>query len=463
MTIVSAPLTYDCSVLGNPGSGCSTFLRTIGNDHGSFLGVQGSIDYSGLSAQEISKHYRGLVTYVPEEDVHLPTLTVRQTLDFALQNKTPKRWLHQTPRFIEEFAKAFSMTHTMDTPVGNEFHRGVSGGERKRVSILESLASDASVTAWDGSTRGLDSSSALDFVRSLRIMTNACQRATLVSLYQASDEIYNLMDKVLLIDEGRMLYQGPVRDAEAYFESLGYKRLPRQTMSDFLTSIATGSEANMRSDDDGKIPFGAENLERAFRASQAFRDVQDDVRDYETEQSSTPGDESPGETFKQQAEESKSRFARAKSSYNISFFRQVCLCAKRTFWQMQGHKADLVTRLVSNILCAFLLASMFYNLPNDTSGVYSRGGLLFYSSITIAWFQMVELDTAFQDRAVVSRQKRYAMVRPSAVVIGKAVMDVPMVFVQAVLFALITYFLSGMRADVSVLLSTHTHSLSLLR
>lgn len=442
--------------MGNPGSGCSTFLRTIGNDHNSFLGVRGSIDYSGLSPQEISKNFRGLVTYIPEDDRHLPTLTVRQTLEFALQNKTPKRWLHQTPRFVEEFGKAFGMTHVMDTLVGDEFIRGVSGGERKRVSILESLASDASVNAWDGSTRGLDASSAVDFIRSLRIMTDACQRATMVSLYQASDAIYKLMDKVLLIDEGRMLYQGPAKDAEAYFEALGYVRLPRQTMSDFLTSVSSGNEANIREGSQSSVPRGAENLERAFRSSAAFTEIEHEITRYEQEQETTsPNDHGSNNslasgTFKKNVEESKSRFVRATSSYNTSFFRQVYLCTKRTFWQLKGHKTPLISKITCVVICAFLLASMFYDMPDNTSGVYSRGGFAFYSSAIIAWFQMSELEVAFQDRVVVSRQKRYAMVRPSAVVIGKALLDLPMVMLQSAIFTIIAYFLSGMRMDVSV-------------
>ncbi|KAL6918761.1 hypothetical protein FSHL1_002757 [Fusarium sambucinum] len=441
-------------VLGNPGSGCSTFLRTIGNDHKSFLNIKGSIDYSGLSPQEVSKNYRGLVTYIPEDDLHLPTLTVRQTLDFALQNKTPKRWIHQAPRFIQEFGKAFGMTHVMDTLVGNEYIRGVSGGERKRVSILESLASDASVNAWDGSTRGLDASSAVDFIRSLRIMTDACHRATVVSLYQASDAICNLMDKVMLIDEGRMLYQGPVKDAEAYFYSLGYERLPRQTLSDFLTSVSLSGEDNIRKEIRDKVPRGAENLERAFRESQAFQDVQDEIKLYEAEQNdndeSSMSEQTPmPNALATHTKNSKSRFVRPKSSYNTSFFRQVYLCAKRDFWQLKGHKAPLISKYICIVVCAFLLASMFYNMPADSGGVYSRGGFCFYSSALVAWFQLAELDAAFHDRTVVSRQKRYAMVRPSAVVIGKALLDIPLIFLQSAIYSIIAYFLSGLRMDAS--------------
>lgn len=348
------------------------------------------------------------------------------------------------------------MTQSMDTLVGNEYIRGISGGERKRISILESLASGASVQAWDGSTRGLDASSALDYIKSLRLMTDACQRATIVSLYQASDTIFGLMDKVMLIDQGRMLYQGPAKTAEAYFNALGYNRLPRQTMSDFLTSIASGQVSSLRVRNNSSVPKSALDLEQAFRASQAFKDVQDDIHRYESEfeehqSSSQTGVEGPSRTskaLKHHTSLQKSKYVVTTSSYNTSFFRQVLWCARREFWQLNGHRAPLISKLVCVFVCAFLLSSMFYNMPDDTDGVFSRGGFCFYAAGLVAWFQLGELDNAFSGRDVVSRQKRYAMVRPSAVVAGKTLMDILIVFIQTAVFSVISYFLSGLRSDV---------------
>lgn len=88
--------------------------------------MTGSIDYSGLSLEEVQKHYRGAVAYVPEDDFHFPTLNVRQTLEFALQSKTPKRYHERIPRYLEIYSRVFGMSHTMNTLVGNEYIRGVS-------------------------------------------------------------------------------------------------------------------------------------------------------------------------------------------------------------------------------------------------------------------------------------------------------------------------------------------------
>lgn len=143
-------------VLGRPGSGCTTFLKAIANDRSSFAGVEGEVNYGGIPAEEQAKYFRGEVNYNPEDDQHFPALNVWQTLKFSLMNKTRKNDKDSIPIVVEALLKMFGITHTKYTHVGNEFLRGVSGGERKRVSIAETLSTKSTVVCWDNSTRGLD-------------------------------------------------------------------------------------------------------------------------------------------------------------------------------------------------------------------------------------------------------------------------------------------------------------------
>jgi ABC-type multidrug transport system ATPase subunit len=135
-----------CLVLGRPGSGCSTFLKTISNEREGYLDIGGRVEYEGIEATEFKKVYRGEAAYNPEDDVHLPTLTVAQTLKFALSLKTPGKRLQgqKIGDFKEDVAdlllRMLNIPHTRNTLVGNAEVRGVSGGERKRVSIAEMMA-----------------------------------------------------------------------------------------------------------------------------------------------------------------------------------------------------------------------------------------------------------------------------------------------------------------------------------
>lgn len=443
-------------MLGRPGAGCSTFLRSIAGHHSSFLGVTGSIDYSGLCREEVRKHYRSAVAYVPEDDVHFPTLTVRQTLEFALRSKTPKRFHDRIPQYLEIYGRVFGMSHTMNTLVGNEYIRGVSGGERKRISIIESLATDSSVTCWDNSTRGLDASSALDYARSLRIMTDTCGKATLLTLYQASDAIYELMDKVLLIDEGRMIFQGRACEAKRYFEDLGYECAEMQTTSDFLTSITLPERRRFRAGWEHRAPKGPIELEAAFRQSTAFKKIEESIDKYYCRQRSEKANElsqtdsecGSVEEFKQSLQRDKSRFVSSKSPYTISLFRQIVLCSQRQIWQLKGHTSPLYIKIMSAVVNGLLIGSMFYNQPQTTEGMYSRGGILFYSSILLAWLQMSELEDAMQGRDILSRQKKFAFVRPSAVCLARVLQDMVISVMITFLYLIVVYFLSGLRTEV---------------
>jgi ATP-binding cassette subfamily G (WHITE) protein 2 (SNQ2) len=122
-------------VLGRPGSGCSTFLKAIANNRESYASVEGQVSYGGILADKQKKRFRGEVNYNPEDDTHFANLNVWQTLYFALLNKTKKKDKHEIPVILEALLKIFGISHTKYTPVGDEFIRGVSGGERKRVSI----------------------------------------------------------------------------------------------------------------------------------------------------------------------------------------------------------------------------------------------------------------------------------------------------------------------------------------
>jgi ABC-type multidrug transport system ATPase subunit len=144
-------------VLGRPGSGCSTFLKVIGNQRFGYEEIAGEVTYGGTDAKEMAKKYRSEVLYNPEDDLHYATLKVKDTLKFALKTKTPGKDSRKEGEsrgdYVKEFlrvvSKLFWIEHTMNTKVGNEFIRGVSGGEKKRVSIAEAMITKASAQSWD--------------------------------------------------------------------------------------------------------------------------------------------------------------------------------------------------------------------------------------------------------------------------------------------------------------------------
>lgn len=186
-------------VLGPPGSGCTTLLKTIAGDtYGFKVNPASLINYQGIPSHEMRTRFRGEAIYTAEVDAHVPMLSVADTLYFAALARTPYNLPGDIPR--NDFAKhlrdvimaMFGINHTANTRVGNDVVRGVSGGERKRVTIAEAALSYAPLQCWDNSTRGLDSANAVEFCRTLRTQSDVFGSTSCVAIYQAPETAYQV-------------------------------------------------------------------------------------------------------------------------------------------------------------------------------------------------------------------------------------------------------------------------------
>lgn len=372
-------------VLGRPGSGCSTLLRVLANDRKNYKQVTGEVTYNDLSSETVAKHYKGEVLYNQEgehshtwvscrdvviinpcttkpnlkyiclylDDFHYPTLTVRETLETAIKAKTPRARLPEMERrkdfrdiFLDVLTKMYGLTRQKETLVGNAFIRGLSGGERKRLSIAEQMATRSSINMWDGSTRGLDASSALDYVKSLRVQTNLLRRATMVSIYQASENIYDLFDKVLLLYDGRCIYFGPAELARQYFVEMGFDCPARQTTADFLTAVtdpherkaAQGAHPNVIA----SMPKTPEQFEVLYKQSIIYEDTVRQMKNFETLTNSANKDE-----FLEATRQNKQKHVSINNPYTITYWNQIWAMTVRQVQLTKGDIASLISHYAS--------------------------------------------------------------------------------------------------------------------
>ncbi|UKZ81708.1 hypothetical protein TrVFT333_009480 [Trichoderma virens FT-333] len=432
-------------VLGRPGSGCSTFLKAFCNQRYGFEAVEGDVKYGGTDAKEIAKHFRGEVIYNPEDDLHYATLTVKRTLSFALQTRTPGKEARlegeSRSSYIKEFlrvvTKLFWIEHTLGTKVGNEFIRGVSGGERKRVSIAEAMITRASVQGWDNSSRGLDASTALEYVRAIRAMTNMGKISTSVSLYQAGESLYELVDKVLLIDGGKCLYFGPAEKAKKYFLDLGFDCPERWTTADFLTSVSDQHERSIRPGWEQRIPRSPDEFFSAYQKSDIYRENIADITAFEKE-------------VRTQVEEREAaQLKKMEHNYTLPFHQQVIACTKRQFLIMIGDSASLFGKWGGLLFQGLIVGSLFFNLPETAVGAFPRGGTLFFLLLFNALLALAEMTAAFTSKPIMLKHKSFSFYRPAAYAVAQTVVDVPLVFIQIVLFNTIIYFMAHLSRTAS--------------
>ncbi|KAK5675209.1 Multidrug resistance protein [Elasticomyces elasticus] len=438
-------------VLGPPGSGCSTLLKTIaGETYGFTVDPTSDINYHGITAKQMATTFKGEALYTAEVDDHFPELSVEATLYFAALARTPRK----IPGGLSREAYAahlrdvimamFGITHTRHTRVGNDFVRGVSGGERKRVTIAEATLSYAPLQCWDNSTQGLDSANAIQFCKTLRTQCDVFGSAAAVAIYQSPQAAYDLFDKVTILYEGRQIYFGSVHKATAYFEDLGFERADRQTTPDFLTSMTSASERRIKPGSESTVPRSSIEFAQRWQGSVEREQLLLEIEAYYREH---PFEGTDVQTFASARKLEKSQYQRQRSPYTLSYFGQIKLCMWREILKIRNDPSVLVALLFNNFFEALILASIFYNLPGTTESFYSRGVVLFMMVLINALSCMTEIMALYAKRKIVEKHNRYALYHPSAESLASMVVDLPNKLITALAMNIPLYFMANLRRE----------------
>ncbi|XP_042498687.1 ABC transporter G family member 39-like [Macadamia integrifolia] len=256
-------------LLGPPGSGKTTLLLALAGKLDSKLKVSGNITYNGHGMKEFVPQRTS--AYVSQHDLHIAEMTVRETLAFSARCQgvgTRYEMLTEMLRRekaanikpdpdIDAFMKAASqegqkenvvvdyilkilgLEVCADTMVGNDMIRGISGGQRKRVTTGEMVVGPAKALFMDEISTGLDSSTTYQIVNSLRQATHILGVTTVIALLQPAPETYDLFDDIILLSEGQIVYEGPQNNILEFFESLGFKCPERKGVADFLQEVTS--------------------------------------------------------------------------------------------------------------------------------------------------------------------------------------------------------------------------------
>lgn len=186
-------------------------------------------------------------------DNHAPYLTVKETFDFAHNCRIGKRSddANNSTNFTENLTiEGLDLAHVADTFVGNDDVRGVSGGQRRRVTVGEMMQGQNPVACADEISTGLDAAVTYDIVRSIVDFSKKAMTTRIISLLQPGPETVSLFDEIVLLAEGKVVYAGPIEEVVEYFETLGYKQPATMDVGDYVQSVPTP---------DGETYFDAES------------------------------------------------------------------------------------------------------------------------------------------------------------------------------------------------------------
>ncbi|CDK27585.1 unnamed protein product [Kuraishia capsulata CBS 1993] len=436
-------------VLGRPGAGCSTMLKAIAGELEEYVRYEGLITYDNAPQEQTLKVCKKEIVYNPELDVHFPHLTVDQTLRFAIGCRCPEFDVpgFSKKKYVDTFrdilCTVYGLTHAKNTKVGNDYVTGISGGERKRVSIAEAMTAKPAVLCFDNATRGLDASTALEFTEALRTSTNIMKMSSFVTAYQASQKIYDLFDKVVILYLGRQVYYGRTEDAKAYFETMGYVCPERQSTAEFLTAVTDPLGRYVKPGLERNVPHTADEFEAYWKSSAEFDAMKREIAKRKADVDSVR----TLEILKASHIQEKERLARSQSRYTVSYLTQLKLCTIRAFQRNMGDKSYTLTTIFAGTIQAFIVGSLYWNIPESTNGAFSRSGTIFFALLFFALMGMSEISTSFAKKPILTKQKGYSFYHPSAEVIAYVLNDIPIKFLSSVLFSVVLYFLAGLKSD----------------
>lgn len=211
-----------------------------------------------------------------------------------------------------------------------------------------------------------------------------------VAVYQASQSIYDIFDKVVVLYEGRQIYFGHTTEAKAFFTNMGFVCAERATTGDFLTSLTNPAERVIRDGYEKSVPNTPDEFAARWQQSEERARLLQDIDAFDRE---FPIGGEQLQKFQQSRHASQAKGQRIRSPYQISIPMQARLCVDRGFQRLRGDASIALSGIIGNSIMALIIGSVFYNLQPTTGSFYSRGALLFFAILLNAFASSLEVSS----------------------------------------------------------------------
>lgn len=411
------------AILGGSGSGKTTLLNTVAERMFSTrLSQTGRVLFNNSNGVHSIRH-----AYVMQQDILLPTLTVRETLRYSADLRLPPPTTkEERMRIVEEVILELGLKECANTRIGDNQHRGCSGGEKRRVSIGVQLLSNPSVLFLDEPTTGLDATSAYQLVRTLKTLVNK-GRTIITTIHQPRSEIWDLFDNLIVLSRGSPVFSGPMKECIPWLAEMGYELPPFVNPAEF--TIDHAAIDNRTSELEQESAARVERLKTAWRDQVSKRFAPISAND-ETA-NSTPS-------------------RKPKQVQHAGFLRQVRVLTDRTLKTTLRDPMGVSGSILEAILMAIICGYIFYDLPRDLPGIRSRQGAL-YTSVGLQGylFLMFETYRLTIDIPTFDREHSEGCVTALPFMLSRRIArffteDIPVPFLYSVIY----YFMANFDRDV---------------
>ncbi|KAK9999313.1 hypothetical protein SO802_018916 [Lithocarpus litseifolius] len=405
------------AIVGPSGTGKSTLLQIIS---GRIKEKYFDPKTISINDQRMSSpaQLRKICGYVAQEDNLLPLLTVKETLMFGAKFRLKEMDAKERELRVESLMQELGLLHVADSFVGDEENRGISGGERKRVSIGVDMIHDPPILLLDEPTSGLDSKSALQVIELLSSIAKGKERTLVFSIHQPSYRILQYISNFLILSHGSVVHNGSLESLEGIINELGYQIPMQLNALEFAMEIISTledsySKAIMSTvEEDGQYSF------LMWPAGPLGRVPQH-------------------------------KDSRQMGNCYFSFFFEIMFLCSR-FWKIIYRTKQLfLARTMQAIVGGFGLGSVYLKVRKDEGGVAERLGLFAFSLSFLLSSTVEALPIYLQERRVLMKEASRGAYRISSYLIANTIVFLPFLFVVALLFAVPIYWLVGLNSSIT--------------
>ncbi|XP_062117535.1 pleiotropic drug resistance protein 2-like [Humulus lupulus] len=473
-------------LLGPPGAGKTTLLQAVAGKLDQNLRVSGKVTYCGHEFNEFVP--QRTCAYISQHDLHFGEMTVRETFDFSGRflgvgsryeileqlSKREKEAGIEPDIEIDTFMKATAVSGQetslitdyvlkilgleicADTIVGDVMRRGISGGQKKRVTIGEMLVGPARVLVMDEISTGLDSATTYQICNYMRQMVHISYLTTVISLLQPAPETYELFDDIILLSEGQVVYQGPRENVLEFFEYMGFKCPNRKGVADFLQEVTSKKDQEQYwfKTDQPYIFISVSEFSNSFKSFHIGKQLSDDLK--------VPYDKSKAP---------KTELTRDK--YGISNWELFKACFSRE-WLLMKHNYFVYAFKIAQITITSIIAlTVFFRTEMPVGTLQDGGkflGALYFSLLNVMFNGLVEMAMTVMRLPVFYKQRDFLFYPAWAFALPILVLRIPLSFVETAVWIILTYYTIGYAPDASrffkqflVLFAIHQTALSLFR